>query len=114
MKPRIVTAQIGPIRAQDIRFPWQGAQLAAVDADPKHPITLALMQNLPKLDDQGLRLLKQHMESHDYRLNSMSKKEDVESWILMVNNEIIHRQKETQSALASLLSHLSPLSQGAK
>lgn len=108
MKPRIVTASIGPIQAKNIRFPASVFEAEVrIEVDPKHPITVALSQQLPRLDDLGLQALKNHMVRQNGQTNSMSRKDDVESWIAMVDQEINYRKKEQMDALTSLLSFLS-------
>jgi hypothetical protein len=105
MKPRLAIASIGPIHAKDLRFPKASPKPFDLElsVDIDHPITKALMEQLPKLNDLGVAKLREHLLTYNGRTNAMSSLQDVESWIAMVDEEIAHRAREQQGMLSTLL-----------
>lgn len=105
---RIVQAQIGPIKAKDLKL----KSLFTEDhrkVDAGHPITKAMMEQLPKLTLEELFTLRTFIQNRDSKTTGpMSKQEDIDSWVYMVEEELRFRQKNVGSLLASLLSALQP------
>ncbi len=104
---RIVQAQIGPIRADKIRLKPVTKEEPKTDGkvDPEHPITKAMLERLPKMSFSDLEILLTHLKNKEaYATGSMSKAEDVDSWIWMVEEELKFRERESRGLLASLLS----------
>lgn len=105
---RIVQGTIGPIRAHDIRWGriFDG-QANGVDynvqADESHPITRAMIEQLPKLTDKALKDLRAHTARTDRQeLGSVSKPEDVKLWLRMIDAEIAYRQREKRGIVAKV------------
>ena len=103
---RIVTATIGPIRATDLKL----KSLLTEDhrkVDQQHPITKAMMEQLPRQSLDDLLVLRAYLRGRDSKAaGSMSTQEDIDSWIWMVEEEIKHRQKAAGSLLSQLLAAL--------
>ena len=96
----VVVAYIKPILLRDVRlhrlFVDEKPQApSTVMADVDHPITKALMQQLPKMANPDLHLLRTFLlDPERGGAYSSSKQEDVDSWVGMVDLEIEHRKRE--------------------
>lgn len=103
---RIVVGEIGPITAHKIRLPGFANSNTKNLVDPEHPITAALMQQLPKLSLGDLMVLRDYVNNYSAKDSSMSKPEDIDSWIYMVEEEISYREKDSRNLLTAILSAL--------
>lgn len=107
---RIVKGTIGPIHATDIRWGriFDGKALGVeigVQADETHPITRAMIEQLPKMTDGALKELRAHTASpHREETGSVSKVEDVKTWLRMIDAELAYRQQEKRGLVARVFS----------
>lgn len=98
---RIVQGKIGPIHAHDVRWGRLFGDQPGVQADNNHPITLALIEQLPKLTDAALKELRAHTARSDRaELGSASSPEDVKNWLRMIDAEMAYRQREKKGLVA--------------
>lgn len=109
MESRVVTGYIGPIKANRIKLGRMsmilGGSITAdppvdIVADPSHPITRDMLEQLPRLNDAELlqvrELLSMTDEEHEKRGRSWvgSTPIQVASWLSMVDEEIRFRARE--------------------
>lgn len=103
---RIVQGTIGPIHACDIRWGrlFDGSAKGVdrdVQADLTHPITQAMIEQLPKLTDAALKDLRKLVASPNREeMGSVSKPEDVKTWLRMIDAEMAYRQREKRGLVA--------------
>lgn len=110
---RIVTGYIGPIHACDVRWGRVFGDGSAkgvdrdVQADVTHPITQAMIEQLPKLTDKALADLRKHTASPlRQELGSVSKPEDVATWLRMIDAEMAYRQREKRGIVSRVFAAL--------
>jgi hypothetical protein len=105
----VVTAHIKPILLRDVRLhrlivPEKPPVPSEVMADVSHPITKALMQQLPKMLNPDLALLREMLlDPERGGAYSSSKQIDVDSWVGLVDLEIEHRKLEGAQAFQHMM-----------
>ncbi len=110
MESRVVVGHVKPILLRDVRIGRLFGQLtpqkpSEVMADVDHPITKALMEQLPKMENPALQELRVFLTDPERGGEySASKQEDVDSWIGLVDLEIEHRRSEAGVAFRSVMS----------
>jgi hypothetical protein len=96
---KIVVGYVAPILLRNVRLhrleqtpPTPPSQ---VMANVDHPITKELMENLPKMLNPDLALLRAMLTDPERGgFASASSQEDVDSWVGLVDLEIEHRRSE--------------------
>ena len=116
MTSRIVTAIIEPIRAKDL-LPMR-AKLQSITAahepgtappDFDHPITKAMVEQLPKLTYGELEAVRQRLmmsSGDDKGKRWLSNASDRDGWLRLVNAEMQHRDRDRELAGDSLIDFL--------
>lgn len=107
---QIVSAAIKPILLRNMKMgrlfgltPQSDAE-RTVMVDATHPITKALMQQLPKLANPALYELRVFLlDPERDGSNSASTLRDIDSWVGLVDAEIEWRKKEAGVAFAGVM-----------
>ncbi len=108
---RIVTALIEPVSAKKL-LPMRAAlqSIAASHApgtaapDFDHPITKAMVQQLPKLSYADLEAVRAKLMTHDGTWITNAR--DVDGWLRLVNAELQSRDADRELASISIIDFL--------
>lgn len=111
MKLGVVTAQIEPVRAEKLlpfkvhlRSITDSHNPGAASPDFDHPITKAMVQQLPLLNYAGLEAVRAKLVQHDR--SWISNARDVDTWLHLVNAEMQKRDRQRETDADSLIALL--------